>query len=124
MSSNIRVKKNCDYCGKEYEARTTVTRYCSHKCNSRHYKQLKRKEMLNDFRIEQSRSALKLPDINFKTLSGKAFLSVRETSVLLSISERTLFRMMADGALPYHKLGRRTILRRDEIDQLFQIQTA
>ncbi len=44
MSSKIQIKRICEYCGNEFTAQTTVTRFCSHKCNSRAYK-LKVKEM-------------------------------------------------------------------------------
>jgi len=38
MSSNIEIQRICEYCNKEFTARTTKTKYCSHKCNQRHYK--------------------------------------------------------------------------------------
>ena len=38
MSSNIEVQRICEYCDKEFTARTTKTRFCSHACNSRAYK--------------------------------------------------------------------------------------
>lgn len=38
MSSKIEVQRICQYCKKEFTARTTVTKYCSHKCNQRAYK--------------------------------------------------------------------------------------
>ena len=42
MSSNIEIDKNCEYCGKLYTARTLYTRYCSHTCNKKGYKAIKR----------------------------------------------------------------------------------
>ena len=44
MSSNIRVSRICQFCEKEFIARTTVTKFCSHKCNSKAYKMKKRNE--------------------------------------------------------------------------------
>mgnify|MGYP003735899179 CR=1 FL=1 len=38
MSSNIIVKRICDYCKNTFDAKTTKTKYCSHICNSRGYK--------------------------------------------------------------------------------------
>lgn len=35
MSSNIKVQRICQYCNIEFKAKTTVTKYCSHTCNSR-----------------------------------------------------------------------------------------
>jgi len=39
MSTNITVERICEYCGKIFLAKTTVTKYCSLNCNRRHYKQ-------------------------------------------------------------------------------------
>lgn len=39
MSTNISVSRKCEFCGSIFVAKTTVTKYCSHKCNSKHYKQ-------------------------------------------------------------------------------------
>ena len=44
MSTNIKIPKFCQFCGQAFVAQTTTTRYCSHKCNSRHYKQIKKEE--------------------------------------------------------------------------------
>ena len=49
MSSNIKVQRICQHCGKEFTARTTITLYCSHRCNSAAYKAKQRAE-----RVEQS----------------------------------------------------------------------
>jgi hypothetical protein len=47
MSSNILIKRVCQYCGNEFSAKTTVTRYCSHVCNNKAYKlRLRNKKMV------------------------------------------------------------------------------
>lgn len=51
MSSNIQVRRICQHCEKEFIARTTVTKFCSHKCSRSAYKVRKRAE-----KIEQSES--------------------------------------------------------------------
>ncbi|MEG1005727.1 MAG: DNA-binding protein, partial [Bacteroides sp.] len=38
-SSSIRIKKVCEWCGEVFYAQKTTTRYCSHRCNSRAYKE-------------------------------------------------------------------------------------
>lgn len=50
MSSNIKIQKTCQFCGKKFIARKTVTQYCSHTCSQRGYKERKRNE-----RIERAR---------------------------------------------------------------------
>lgn len=39
MSSNIFVNRVCQWCGKEFVARTTTTNYCSHRCSGLAYKE-------------------------------------------------------------------------------------
>lgn len=119
MSSNIRVQKACEHCGKEFVAKTLATRYCSHSCNRRHYKHLKREEKVQQFREKQKAPGIALPDVDFGALGLKDFLSIKEAAVLIGVSERTLYRLMKNGSLKAHKLGGRTIIRRADVDQLF-----
>jgi len=53
MSSNIEIKRICEFYKNEFTALTTRTRYCSHKCNIRHYKVLERNE-----KVEKSNQLL------------------------------------------------------------------
>lgn len=46
MSSNIQIEQNCQFCGKRFMAKTTVTKFCSHECASRNYKKQKREEKI------------------------------------------------------------------------------
>lgn len=51
MSSNIRIQRICQCCGKEFTARTTTTKTCSDNCAKMLYKQKRR-----DAKIESSNS--------------------------------------------------------------------
>jgi hypothetical protein len=53
MSSTIKIPKFCQHCGQALVAQTTTTRYCSHKRNSRHYKQIKKEEKIRATLSEQ-----------------------------------------------------------------------
>lgn len=119
MSSNIRVKKICENCGEEFEARTTVTRYCSHTCNRRHYKKLKKKEKLEQFEKKNKEVKLQIPKVDFAALGDKYFLRIKEAAVLIGVSERTFYRLMENGTIKTYKLGGRTLIKRSDIDQLF-----
>lgn len=61
MSSNIRIKKVCEHCGEIFMAKTTITRYCSHRCNSAAYK----KKVKQD-KIEQSNQQTKNQILSFE----------------------------------------------------------
>src|SRR5690348_11637191 len=115
MSSNIRIQRICQHCGKEFTARTTVTRYCSKDCAKRGYKVREREARIGQSN-EQTRRIRSLP---MEELKVKPFLSITETCRLLGISRRTVYRMMERGELVPGKAGKRTIIRRSDIDKLF-----
>lgn len=46
----------------------------------------------------------------------KRMLTVSETADLLQVSDRTVRRLLADGALPSHQLGRCRRISRDDLD--------
>lgn len=119
MSSNIEISKHCLYCGKEFTAKTLATRYCSHTCNSRHYKQLKREEKLNSFNTSQAKPEQPAPSFDVQ-LQQKEFLSIEETAKLIGASRRTIFRLIASNKLKAGKVGSRSIIHRSEIDKLFK----
>ena len=133
MSSNIKIPKFCQYCGQAFVAQTTTTRYCSKTCNSRHYKQIKREEKVQATLKEQIKSvtsansenlqslqSLPIQTGNFINLRDKEFLSVQEAAILLGASRWTIQRMIQREQLKATKFGRRTILARTEIDNLFK----
>lgn len=82
MSTNIRIEKTCKYCGDSFIAKTTVTRYCSHICNSRDYKKKKREQHLQQAVETEEKRRIK-PILE---LQEKEFLSIQEASQLLGIS--------------------------------------
>lgn len=132
MSSNIKIPKFCQHCGQAFVAQTTTTRFCGHKCASRAYKQRKREEKVQTTLSDQIKSvtsansenlqslqSLPIQTGNFINLRDKEFLSVQETAILLGASRWTIQRMIQRAELKAGKLGRRTIIPRSEIDNLF-----
>ena len=119
MSSNIRIKRICEHCGEEFEARTLQTRYCSHRCNSRDYKKRKRQEKLDDVnkqRHEQKRNQI-ISDVS--QLRHKEYFSVNEAAAYIGISRRTIYRLIQNNNLKVHKVGNRTIIKKTSIEYLF-----
>jgi excisionase family DNA binding protein len=116
MSSNIKIEKVCQYCGAEFTAKTTKTKYCSHKCASRAYKARQR-----DGKIRASLTeTIQIKESEIEELKAKDFLSITETYKLLGVSRRTVYRMIERGDLKATKIGGRTIVRRTDIDKLFE----
>lgn len=120
MSSHIEIIRHCLYCGNAFSAKTLVTRYCSHTCNSRHYKQIKREEKLDAFKEEQAQKPKTSVQTFHIVLQQKEFLSIEETAALIGASRRTIFRLIASNQIKVSKVGRRSIIKRSEIDQLFK----
>ncbi|HNQ69606.1 MAG TPA: excisionase family DNA-binding protein [Bacteroidales bacterium] len=118
MSTNISVQKICEFCGKEFTAKTLTTKYCCHRCNSMDYKKKKREQKLAAF--EESKNKYE-PEVLTKTLAVQKldFLSIDEAATLLGASRRTIQRLIAKGMIQVTKLGTRTIIKRTTIDKLF-----
>jgi len=116
MSSNIKIQRICQYCKQEFTAKTTVTKYCSLKCNQRAYKKLKRSE-----KIEQSNTeTVKVKLYPIEILNTKEFLTVREVAQLLNCSVRSAYYYIESGTIKAVNLGKRlTRVKRSEIDKLF-----
>ena len=114
MSSNIQVQRICQHCSKEFTARTTITLYCSHRCNSAAYKQKVRAGKVGISNKETQR----IKSQPIEELKAKAFLSIADTCKLIGISRRTVYRMIERGELITGKAGKRTIIRRSDLEQL------
>ncbi|WP_130855553.1 helix-turn-helix domain-containing protein [Olivibacter jilunii] len=116
MSSNIKVKKICEYCGNEFEARTTVTRYCSHVCNRRAYKALQRGKKV-EVAVAQTAIVRNKPLLDVKE---KAVLSVKEAALLMGLRRQVINEMINSGRLPATNFGvRKTRIKREDLDALF-----
>lgn len=116
MSSNIRIERICQHCGNDFIAKTTVTQYCSDNCAKRAYKVRQKKAKIQTSNEETK--AIKLKPI--VELKAKEFLNITETCQLLGLSRWTVWRAIRAGELVAVKVGRRTIIKRADLDQLFK----
>lgn len=117
MSSNIEVQRICQHCGNEFIARTTVTRFCSHRCSSAAHKQKVRAG-----KVEQSnKQTQQIKTQPIEELKAKEFLTVREVARLLNCSVRSAYYYIESGTIKAVNLGQRiTRVKRSEIDKLFE----
>ncbi len=115
-TSKIRIKKICEFCGKEFFAQKMTTRYCSKTCSSRAYKYQLRVQ-----RIERTKTDVKVA-IDTKPLNDirhKAFLPVQETGVLIGVTTRSVYNLIYAGALKATKLSSRmTPIRRSDVEAM------
>ena len=117
MSSNIEVQRICKHCNNEFTARTTITQYCSHRCNRAAYK-----AKIKLGKVEGSnKETQQVKNKPIEELKAKEFLTVREVAHLLNCSVRSAYYYIKNGSLKATNLGQRiTRVKRSEIDKLFE----
>ncbi len=117
MSSNIQIQRICQYCNSDFTARTTVTKYCSHKCASRAYKDRTRKKKVETSNTETKKIITEPVEV----VKAKEFLTVKDVSVLLSCSVRTAYRLIDNGTIKAVNLSQRMIrVKKSELNKLLE----
>lgn len=119
MSSNIRIEKTCEYCRCVYIAKTIKTRYCSHSCNNKAYKEAARSEKLKAATNTANKATpqkLVTASTNYDALSRKEFMTIAEACLLLNITSVTLRRWIKEGVIKTNRIGKKHIITRREID--------
>lgn len=115
-TSKIRIKKICEFCGKEFFAQKTTTRYCSKTCNSRAYKYQLRVQKIERTEMD-AKEAIETKPIN--DIRHKTFLSVQEAGVLIGVTTRSVYNFIYAGALKATKLSSRmTLIRRSDVEAM------
>ncbi|WP_152269637.1 helix-turn-helix domain-containing protein [Agriterribacter humi] len=121
--STFRILKQCIHCGNMFEAQKVTTAYCSHKCNSAHYKLKKRLERKEEAEkgLDKTRSFKpKITALNRAMINDKEFLTVKEIAVLFQCSPKAVYSFIRSGVLAATNLGKRkTLIKRSNIDKLF-----
>lgn len=114
MSSNIQIEKRCQFCGKCFMAKTTVTKFCSHECASKNYKKQKREEKIEKVAVEITSC-----DNKQGILNTKSYMSCQEVADLMGISRTTVYRYCITAKINCIKMNRKIFIRRSDIDLLF-----
>lgn len=117
MSTYLRIERTCEFCGNEFIAKTSVTRYCSRRCNNLNYK--RKNISFPEVHKNESTSNQQAPEITLKTYE---FFELSEAAHLMRISKRTLFRLITAGKLTKKKIGSRTVIPKHEIKRFFNNQ--
>ena len=116
MSSNIRVNKVCQYCGKEFEARKTTSKTCSDNCAKMFYKARQRAGKVEAIKTE----TIRIKNKPIEDLKAKEFLTVPDIAKLLNCSKRTAYYLIEKGNIKAVNIAqRKTLIKRSEIDKLF-----
>lgn len=115
MSSKIRIVKVCKSCGREFEARTTVTDCCSDPCAKRFYKEKKRLEKVEQANLKteiQRRPGVFITAEKIDLIQAKMFLDLKEAALLLNLSPLTLRRWVLAGKVASVKVGKKHVFNR------------
>ena len=115
--SQLKISKVCEFCGKPFEAKTVVTRFCSSTCSTnksgkekkRQAKDAERKQVI----LEQSANQI-------AEIQTRPYISITEATVLFGISKNTIHRLIKAGKVPAVNLGQRlTRVSRSHIEAMF-----
>lgn len=117
-TSNIRIKKNCKWCGKEFEAQKVSTQFCSKRCAEHAYKERKRQERKKQVeKAEVERVTLE----SDKKLQDSPYLTVAEAAHILKRTRFGIYKLMYRGILKaYRVTGQWTLIKRADIDAMIE----
>ena len=117
MKAKEPIKKVCEFCGREFEAYTQTARYCSHECNCKAYRAIKRKEVISLSASMASKTKRERAKVD---LSRQDYISISEAATLMGVSRWTIYRNVVRGIIPAKRLSQRTtLIRKKDIEALF-----
>ncbi len=119
MSSNIQLELVCEYCKKEFTARKTTTRFCSHNCARNSHKDRTRNAKIQA--ALDRKNQIKPPVTEIKritTIQEKQLLTLDEAATLLHISPLTCRRWLKEGKIISSRIGKKHIFNREYLNNL------
>ena len=115
-ASKIKIRKVCEWCGKEFVALKISTRFCSKQCNGYAYKDAIRKRVLLQTEQETMENINKISAI--KT-GNRDYMSIAEAASLLGVTRMTVYNLIYSNVLRASKItSRLTFVRRCDIDSM------
>ncbi len=112
----LRFKKHCEFCGAEFTAQKSSTRFCSHMCASRAYKAKKRQlvedQVSEKFSMEEEHQR----KIN---LDNVYVMTPRDAAAYLGVGKTTIYRYLSNGQFKALRLQSKTLIRKADLDSLF-----
>lgn len=115
MSSNIKVERICEWCGKKFTAQTTVTRFCSKRCAEHSYKERLRQKKLAVSNQETAQTNFKRRD--------KDYLTPTQAAELLGIGRMSIYRYIRNGKIKVVRFARKTLISKADIQAMFDFLT-
>ena len=114
--SKLKIPKICEQCGKPFEAKTVVTRFCSSACANKSGKERKRQEK----EAEQKQALLEASTERIAQIQTRPYISISEATIIFGISKDTIRRLIKAGKIPAANLGLRlTRVSRTHLESMF-----
>jgi len=108
--SKLKIPRTCECCGKTFEAKTVVTRFCSRACA---YKSDNNKKKAERQEAKQQVLIAQIP-------TNRPYISVTEAVLLFGISRDTIYRLIRIGKIPAVNIGQRlTRISRTHLETMF-----
>lgn len=115
-TSSIRIKKVCEWCGEVFYAQKVSTRYCSHSCNSKAYKEAARNKRIQETEAKTEAFINQQP---IEGIKDKDYLSFAEAGTLLGISRQAVYKMVTAGHLKASKISSRlSFIKKSDIENM------
>ena len=107
-------KKRCQWCGVPFIAHKLTTLYCCKACWDKAYEEKRRqnKREAQRLEVESARPVV-------ESIGTKEFLNPTEAARLLGVSRASMYRYMEQGVIKVLRTPARTIVRRSDIEALF-----
>lgn len=107
-------KKRCQWCGVPFIAHKLTTLYCCKACWDKAYEAKRRqnKREAQRLEVESARPVV-------ESIGTKEFLNPTEAARLLGVSRASIYRYMEQGVIKVLRTPARTIVRRSDIEALF-----
>lgn len=120
MSSNLSLNRVCELCKTEFVAKTTVTRFCSHKCSSKSNKIKARNIKIEKSDLETKNLNLNKTYSNYEFIKVKEYLTVKDAAQLLNMSAKTVYRLIERKTINAFQFSeRKTLIRKSDIERYF-----
>lgn len=115
MSSNIKVERICEWCGKKFIAQTTVTRFCTKRCVEHSYKERLRQKKMAVSNQETAQTNIKW--------RNKDFLTPTQVAELLGIGRMSIYRYIRNGKIKVVRFERKTLISKADMHAMFDFLT-
>lgn len=109
----MQYKKKCEWCGQEFIAQKSNTRFCSKQCADHANKQRLRDWSISVVECHQD-------NVKKNQFKSDAVLTLKELSIYLGVSKTTAYRYVSEGIFPSIVVRGRIKVMKDAVDEIFK----